>query len=156
MYTPHLVYTVMLSWMFPLFCFCLDTKSCLILHNPWTAAHQASLSITIPQSLLKLMARESVMPSNLFILYCPLLLLLSIFSSIRVVSNKLALHIRWPKYWSFSFSISPSNEYSGLISYRVSFAGGSAGKESACNAGDLGLIPGLGRFPGEENGYPFQ
>ena len=99
---------------------------------------------------------ESVIPSNHLILCCPLLLLLSIFPSIRVFSNKLALPIRWPEYWSFSFSISPSNEYSRLISYRVDFPGGSAGKDSACNAGDLGLIPGLGRFPREENGYPFQ
>ena len=85
----------------------------------WTAAHQASLSITNLQSLLKLMFIESVMPSNHLILYCPLLLLPSIFPSIRVFSNKTVLHIRWPKYWSFSFSISPSNEYSGLISFRV-------------------------------------
>ena len=82
--------------------------------TPWTAAHQASLSITNFQSLLKLMSIESVMPSNHLILCCPLLLLTSVFPSIRVFSNKLVLCIRWPKYWSFSFSISPSNEYSGL------------------------------------------
>ena len=87
--------------------------------TPWTTAHQASLSFTIPQSLLKLMPIESVMPSNHLILCHPLLLLPSIFPSIRVFSNELALHIRWPKYWSFSFSISPSNEYSGLISFRM-------------------------------------
>ena len=81
----------------------------------WTAAHQASLSITNSQSLLKLMSIESVMPSNDLILCC-LLLPPSIFPSIRVFSNESVLHIRWPKYWSFSFSISPSSEYSGLIS----------------------------------------
>ena len=87
--------------------------------TPWTAAHQASLSITSFQSLLKLMSIGSVMPSNHLILCCPLLLLPSIFPSIRVFSNDSVLHIRWPKYWSFSFSISPSNEYSGLISFRM-------------------------------------
>ena len=79
--------------------------------TPRSAAHQAFLSITISQSLLKLMSIELVMPSNHFILCRPLLLLPSIFPSIRAFSNELALHIRWPKYWSFSFSISPSNEY---------------------------------------------
>ena len=83
--------------------------------SPWNAAHPASLSITNSQSLLKLMSIESVMPSNHLILCRPLLLLLSIFPSIRVFSNETVLCIRWPKYWSFSFSISPSNEYSGLI-----------------------------------------
>ena len=83
-----------------------------------TAARQASLSFTISQSLLKLMSTESVMPSNHLILYCPLLLLPSIFPSIRGFSNGSVLHIRWPKYWLFSFSISPSNEYSRLISFR--------------------------------------
>ena len=87
--------------------------------TPWTAACQASLSITNSRSLLKLMSIESVMPSNHFILCRPLLLLPSIFPSIRVFSNESALCIRWPKYWSFSFSISPSNEYSGLISFRI-------------------------------------
>ena len=85
----------------------------------WNAAHQASLSFTISQSLLKLMSNELVMPSNHLVLYRPLLLLPSIFPSIRVFSNKSALCIRWPKYWSFSFSISLSNEYSGLISFRI-------------------------------------
>ena len=80
---------------------------------------QASLSFTISQSLLKLMPIESVMPSNHLILCHPLLLLPSIFPSIRVFSNESALHIRWPKYWSFSFSISPSKEYSGLIFFRI-------------------------------------
>ena len=87
--------------------------------TPWTAARQASLSFTISQSLLKLMSIESVMPSNHLILYHPLLLPPSIFPSIRVFSNESFLHIRWPKYWSFSFSISPSNDYSGLISFRM-------------------------------------
>ena len=88
--------------------------------TPWTAACQASPSITNSRSLLKLMSIESVMPSNHLILCRPLLLPPSIFPSIRVFSNESALHIRWPKYWSFSFSISPSNEYSGLISFRIS------------------------------------
>ena len=87
--------------------------------TPWTASHQASLSFTISQSLLKIMSIESVMPSNQLILCCPLLLLSSIFPSIRVFSNELAFRIRWPKYRSFSFSISPSNEYSGLISFKI-------------------------------------
>ena len=87
--------------------------------TPWTAACQASLSITNSRGLLKLMSIESVMPSNHLILCHPLLLLPSIFLSIRVFSNESVLHIRWPKYWSFSFSISPSNEYSGLISFRT-------------------------------------
>ena len=87
--------------------------------TPWTAARQASLSITNFQSLLKLMSIESVMPSNHLILCHPLLLPPSVFPSIRVFSNESVLCIRWPKYWSFSFSISPSNEYSGLISFRI-------------------------------------
>ena len=86
---------------------------------PWSAAHQASLSITNFRSLLKLMSVESVMPSNHLILCHPLRLLPSIFPSIRVFSNESVLLIRWPKYWRFSFSISPSNEYSGLISFRI-------------------------------------
>ena len=87
--------------------------------TPWIAARQASLSFTISQSLLKLMSIELVMPSNHLILCRPLLLLPSIFPSFRVFSNELALHIRRPKYWSFSFIVSPSNEYSGLISFRI-------------------------------------
>ena len=86
---------------------------------PWTAAHQASLSIMDSQSLLKPKSIESVMPSSHLILHRPLLPLPSIFPSIRVFSNESALHIRWPKYWSFSFSISPSNEYPRLISFRM-------------------------------------
>ena len=87
--------------------------------TPWAAARQASLSITNSQSLLKFISTESVMPSNHLILCHPLLLLLSIFSSIRVFSNESVLCLRWPKYWSFSFSISPSDEYLGLISFRT-------------------------------------
>ena len=87
--------------------------------TPRTAKRQASLSITDSRSLLKLMSIASVMPSNHLILCCPPLLPPSIFPSIRVFSNESALHIRWPKYWSFSFKISPSNEYSGLISFRI-------------------------------------
>ena len=86
---------------------------------PWTAALQASLSVTNFRSLTKLMSIESVMPSNHLILCHPLLLPPSVFPSIRVYSSESVLCIRWPKYWSFSFSISPSNEYSGLISFRI-------------------------------------
>ena len=86
---------------------------------PWTTTHRASLSFTISQSWLKLMSTELVMPSNHLILCHPLLLLPSNFLSIRVFSNESVLPIRWPKYWSFSFSISPSNEHSGLISFRM-------------------------------------
>ena len=94
--------------------------SCVqVFETPWTAAHQASLSIINSQSLLKLISIESVMPSNHLILCHPLLLLPSIFSSIRDFSNESAFCIRWPNYWSFSFSISPSNELSGLISFRM-------------------------------------
>ena len=97
------------------------TQSCPALCDPmdWTAARQASLSITNFQSLLKLMSIESLMPSNHLILYRPLLLPPTSFPSIRVFSNESDLLIRWPKYWSFSFNISPSNEYSGLISFRM-------------------------------------
>ena len=87
--------------------------------TPQTAALQASLTTTNSRSLLKLMSIESVMPSNHLILCCPLLLLPSIFPSIRVFCKESVLHIRWPNYWNFSFSISPSNEYSGLISFRI-------------------------------------
>ena len=89
-----------------------------LVETPWTAARQASLSLTNSWSLLKLMCIESVMPSNHLILCCPLLLPLSIFPSIRVFSNE-SVRIRWPKYWSFSFTISPSKEHSGLISFRI-------------------------------------
>ena len=87
--------------------------------TPWTAAHQASLSIANSWSLLKLMSIDSVIPSNHLIICHPVLLPPSVFPSIRVFSNESALRIRWPKYWSFSFNISPSNEYSGLISFRI-------------------------------------
>ena len=97
-----------------------QSLSCVrVFATPWTVAHQASPSIASSWSLLKLMSIESVMPSNYLILCCPLLLPPSIFPSIRGFSNESVLHIRWPKYWSFSFSISPSNEYSGLISFRM-------------------------------------
>ena len=98
----------------------LQSLSCVQLFaTPWTAAHQTSLSITNTQSLPKLMSIELGMPSNHLILCHPLLLLPSIFPMIRVFSNESVLHIRWPKYWSFIFSISPSNEHSGLISFRM-------------------------------------
>ena len=111
-------------------CYCSFAQSCLTLVTPWTAARQASLSITnscpsnrsvhpTSTSKLQLLSIKSVMPSNHLILCHPLLLLPSIFPSIRVFSNELVLHIRWPKYWSFSFSISPSNEHQGLISFRM-------------------------------------
>ena len=87
--------------------------------TPWTAAHQASLSFTVSWSLPKCMSIESVMPSNHLILCCPLLLLPSIFPSIRIFSNESVLCIRWPEYWSFSFSSSPSSEYSGLLFFRI-------------------------------------
>ena len=86
--------------------------------TPWTVAHQASLSITNSRNLFKLKFVKSMMPSNHLILCCPLLLP-SVFPSIRVFSNESILHIRWPKYWSFSFSISPSNKYSGVIYFRI-------------------------------------
>ena len=89
--------------------------------TPWIAARQASLSITNSRSLLKLMSIESVMSSNHFTLCCPLLLLPSIFPSIRLFSKESVLCIKWPKYWGFSFNISPSNEYSGLISFRMAW-----------------------------------
>ena len=94
-------------------------RSVQLFATPWTAACQASLSITNSWNLLKLMSIESVMPSHCLIFCCPLLLLPSVFPSIRVFLNESVLCIRWPKYWSFSFSISPSNEYSGLISFRM-------------------------------------
>ena len=90
-----------------------------LFETPWIAASQVSLSISNSQSLLKLMSIESVLPSNHLILCHPLLFPHSIFPSIRLFSNESVLHIRWPKYWSFSFSITPSNEYSGLISFRM-------------------------------------
>ena len=104
----------------PLFSHSVQSLSRLRLFaTPWTAARQASLSITDPRRLLTLMSIESMMPSNHLILCCPRLLLPSIFPSIRVFSNEPLLCIRWPKYWSFSFNSSPSNECSGLISFRM-------------------------------------
>ena len=105
-------------------------KWCPIFANPWTAACQASLSFTIAPSLLKLMSIESVMPTNHLILCFPLLLLPSIMPSITGFSHESVLHIRWPKYWSFSFSISPSNEYSGFISCRINWFGLFAGQRT--------------------------
>ena len=97
-----------------------QSLSCVWLFvTPWTAALQASLSITISRSLPKLMSIESVMPSNQLIFCCPLLLPPSIFPSIRAFSSESALRIRWPEYWSFSFNVSPSNEHSGLISFKM-------------------------------------
>ena len=101
------------------YCCYIVTQSRLTLCDLWTAACQASLSFTISWSLLKLMSIRLVMPPSHLILCCLLLLLLSIFPAIRVLSNELTLHIRWPKYWSFRCSISPSSEYSGLISLRI-------------------------------------
>ena len=94
-------------------------SSCLVFVTPWTTARQAFLSFIISWSLFKLISIELVMPSNYLILCCPLLIPPSVFPSIRVFSNESVLHIRWPKYLSFSFSTSPSNEYSGLISFRI-------------------------------------
>ena len=100
-------------------CCCSVLQSCLTLCSPINCSTQASLSFTISWSLLQLMSIESVMPSNHLILCHPLLLLPAVFPRIRVLSSESALLIRWPKYWSFSLSISPSNEYSGLISFRM-------------------------------------
>ena len=100
-------------------CCCSVTQSCPILRDPMGCRRPGFPSCTISRSLFKLMSVESVMPSNYLILCHHLLLLPSIFPSIRVFSNESALHIRWPEYWSFSFSISPSNDYSGLISFRI-------------------------------------
>ena len=107
-YKPHSVWTKLVQF-----------SRIQLFATPWTAAKQASLSITNSWSLLKLMSIKSVMPSNHLILCCSLLFLLSIFPSTRVFSDQSSLCIRWPKYWSFSFSISPSHEYSGLISFRM-------------------------------------
>ena len=112
------LFTTKLPWKFFGYCHCSVTQLCPTLWTPWTTAHQASLFFTISQSLFKLMSVESVMPSNHLIL-CHPLLLPSTFPSIRVFSSELALCIKWPKYWSFSFSISPSNEYSRWVSFRI-------------------------------------
>jgi len=100
-------------------CYCSILSPVQLFVIPWTAAHQASLSFTISQSLIKLLSIELVMPSNHLILCCPLLFLPSVFPSIRVFFNESALYIRWLKYWNLSFSISPPNKYSGLISFRI-------------------------------------
>ena len=114
------LWTIFLIFLEHLFCFSSvqSLSHVRLFASPWTAACQASLSVTNTQSLFKLMSIELLMPSSHLILCCPLLLLPSIIPRIRVFSNELVLHIRWPKYWSFSCSISPSNEYSGLISFR--------------------------------------
>ena len=113
----HTVYTYWIGWI--QFSSIQSLSRVQFFATPWTAAHQASLSITSSGSLPKLMSIESVMPSNHLILCRPLLLLPSIFPSFRVFSNESAVHIRWSKYWSFSFNISPSNEHPGLISSRM-------------------------------------
>jgi len=114
---------ICLNWMYLQFS-SVQSLSCVpLFETPWTAAHQASVSITNSWSLLKLMYIESVMPSNHLILCCPLLLLPSVFPSIRVFSNVSVLCIRWLKYWSVSYNISPSNEHSGLISFRIDWLG---------------------------------
>ena len=120
----------------------------------WIAACQAPLSSFVSQSLL--MFITSVMLYK-HLIFCHLVLLFPpIFASIKIFSNELATCIRWPKYWSFSFSISPTNEYSEFISFRTGFLCGSAGKEFTCNAGDLGLIPGLVKSPERGHSNPFQ
>ena len=108
--------------------------------TPWTAAHQSSHAFTISQNLLKLMCIESVMPSNHLILCCPLLLLPSIFPSIRIFSNELALRISWPKYWSFSFSISLSNEYLGLISFRIDWFNLGISRVCPCHSSKASIL----------------
>ena len=121
-YNQGMIYSHYINFLWASFPFQFSSTQSLshvwLFATPWTAAHQAYLSITNSQSLLKLMSIELVMLSNYLILCCPFLLLPSIFSSIRVFPNELVLH-RWPKYWNFGFSISPSNEYSGLISFRM-------------------------------------
>ena len=120
------VETTVIIYFTPIVCFVVVIKSLShiwFFAIPWTAACQDSLSFTISRSLLKLMFIESVMPSNHLFLCRPLLFLTSISPSIRVFSDELVLHIRWPQYWSFSFSISPSNKYSGLIFFRIDWFG---------------------------------
>jgi len=104
-------------------CFVVQWPSCVwFFANPWTAARQASLSLTISQSLPKFISIELVKPSHHLILCCPLLLLPSIFPTIKVFSNQSTVHIRWPKYWNFSFSFSPSKDYSVLISFKIDWS----------------------------------
>ena len=143
--------------------------------TPWTAANQTSLTLTISWSLLKLMSIESVMPFNHLILRCPLLLLPSILPSIKVFFNESALHIRWPKYWSFSFSISSSNKYSGLTLWNnhtlktqmlshqnptyvlLGFPGGTSGKESTCQCRRrkrCRFYPWVRKIPWRKKGQP--
>ena len=107
-----------LEFQLDLYCCCSVIQLCLALTTPWTTSHQAFLSLTISQSLPKFMSSALVMPSIHLILWCHLVLLSSVFPIIRVFSNELGVRIRWPKYWSFSISISHSSEYSGLISFK--------------------------------------
>ena len=109
------------TWWFSRFSSVQSLSRVQLFVTPWTAARQASLFITNSRSLLKLMSIELLMPSNHLILCHPFIFLPSVFPSIRIFSNETVLHIRWPKYWSFSFSINPSNEYSGLISFRMNW-----------------------------------
>ena len=122
------VYVILNNYIFFLVSFTLLINFVIVLQllsrvrlfaTPWTAARQASLSIIISQSLFKFISIEPMMPSNHLILCCPLLLLPSLFPSIKVFSNESSLHVRWPKYWIFSLSLGPSNEYSGLISFKI-------------------------------------
>ena len=115
----HWLFSQFSSWLPRLIVVVQSLSHLWVFATPWTAAHQASLSFTISHSLLKLMSIESAMPPNHLILCYSLLLLPSVFPSIRVFSSESALCIKWPKYWSISFGISPSNEYSGLISFRI-------------------------------------
>ena len=121
LYSDNDIFFLFLMFLSTLVVFCsVQSLSCVRLFSvPWTTAHQASLSITNSWSLLRFISIELVKPPNHLILCCPLLLLPSVFPSIRVFSNESALCIRWPKYWNFSFNISPSNEYSGLIPFRM-------------------------------------
>ena len=114
----HLLFSQFSSWLPRVLVVVQSLSHLWVFATPWTAAHQASLSFIISQSLLKLMSMESVLVSNHLILCCPLLLWPSIFDSIRVFSSESALGIKWPKYWNFTITVSPSNEYSGLISFR--------------------------------------
>ena len=122
MCVPYFLYPLIPWWILRLFLLLIVVQSLShvqLFATPWTAACQASLSFTISQSWFRFMSTELMMLCNYLILSCSPFLLPSVFPSIRVFSNEFALHIRWPKYWRFSFSISPSNEYSGLISFRI-------------------------------------
>ena len=121
--TAHLLACISLWQLLSHNLFVVQSLSCVqLIVTPWTVAHQAPLSFTVSWSLLRFMSIESAMLSKHLIICCPLLLLPSIFASIRVFSSESALHIRWSKYWSFNFSISSSSEYSGLISFRIDWS----------------------------------